>query len=126
MFSYLLILNSTQFNFNSPRLISSLPTSAQVEEQRKYLGGDSEHTVLVKGLDFALLEQTRARVAAEAAATEDVSLEEAYMESVAQPKKRTREEILRELKSKRGSAPAAQSVGAPGAAAAASYRRSSA
>ncbi|KAH9893497.1 RED-like protein N-terminal region-domain-containing protein [Cubamyces lactineus] len=73
-----------------------------VEEQRKYLGGDSEHTVLVKGLDFALLEQTRARVAAETAATEDVSLEEAYMESVAQPKKRTREEILRELKSKRG------------------------
>ena len=63
--------------------------------------------MLVKGLDFALLEQTRARVAAETAATEDVSLEEAYMESVAQPKKRTREEILRELKSKRG-APGAQ------------------
>ncbi|KAI0358033.1 hypothetical protein OH77DRAFT_1449566 [Trametes cingulata] len=75
-----------------------------VEEKRKYLGGDSEHTVLVKGLDFALLEQTRARVAAEAAATEDVSLEQAYLESAAQPKKRTREEILRELKSKRGAA----------------------
>ncbi|KAI0369157.1 hypothetical protein BV20DRAFT_914148, partial [Pilatotrama ljubarskyi] len=76
-----------------------------VEEQRKYLGGDSEHTVLVKGLDFALLEQARARAAAEAAATEDVSLEQAYLESAAaQPKKRTREEILRELKSKRGGA----------------------
>ncbi|KAI8996507.1 RED-like protein N-terminal region-domain-containing protein [Trametes punicea] len=75
-----------------------------VEEQRKYLGGDSEHTVLVKGLDFALLEQARARAAAEAEATEDVSLEQAYLESTAQPKKRTREEILRELKSKRGGA----------------------
>ncbi|CDO69627.1 hypothetical protein BN946_scf184851.g15 [Trametes cinnabarina] len=73
-----------------------------VDEKRKYLGGDSEHTVLVKGLDFALLEQARARVAAEVEATEDVSLEQAYLESVTQPKKRTREEILRELKSKRG------------------------
>ncbi|KAI1793515.1 RED-like protein N-terminal region-domain-containing protein [Ganoderma leucocontextum] len=73
-----------------------------VEEQRKYLGGDSQHTVLVKGLDFALLEQNRARAAAEAAVTDDVSLEQAFTESVAQPKKRTREEILRDLKSKRG------------------------
>ncbi|EIW58279.1 uncharacterized protein TRAVEDRAFT_148358 [Trametes versicolor FP-101664 SS1] len=78
-----------------------------VEEQRKYLGGDSEHTVLVKGLDFALLEQARARVAAESAATDDVSLEQAFLESAAQPKKRTRAEILSELKSKRGSGTAA-------------------
>ncbi len=74
----------------------------QVEEQRKYLGGDSEHTVLVKGLDFALLEQARARAAAESAATDDVSLEQAFLESAAQPRKRTRAEILSELKSKRG------------------------
>ncbi|KAI0731357.1 RED-like protein N-terminal region-domain-containing protein [Earliella scabrosa] len=80
-----------------------------VDEQRKYLGGDSEHTVLVKGLDYALLEQNRARVAAETAATEDVSLEETFLEISAQPKKRTREDILRELKSKRG-APGAESV----------------
>ncbi|OJT13927.1 Protein Red [Trametes pubescens] len=73
-----------------------------VEEQRKYLGGDSEHTVLVKGLDFALLEQARARAAAESAATDDVSLEQAFLESAAQPRKRTRAEILSELKSKRG------------------------
>ncbi|TFK90158.1 hypothetical protein K466DRAFT_574416 [Polyporus arcularius HHB13444] len=73
-----------------------------VDEQRKYLGGDSQHTVLVKGLDFALLEQNRARVAAETAATEDVSLEQAFLESTAQPKKRTKAEILSELKSKRG------------------------
>ncbi|KAI0741608.1 RED-like protein N-terminal region-domain-containing protein [Daedaleopsis nitida] len=73
-----------------------------VEEQRQYLGGDSEHTVLVKGLDFALLEQNRARLAAETSATDDVSLEQAFLESSAQAKKRTREDILRELKSKRG------------------------
>ncbi|KAI0708817.1 RED-like protein N-terminal region-domain-containing protein [Cerioporus squamosus] len=81
-----------------------------VDEQRKYLGGDSQHTVLVKGLDYALLEQNRARVAAEAAATEDVSLEQAFLESSVQPKKRTKAEILSELKSKRGAAGAAAPV----------------
>ena len=80
-----------------PRPISSTYCLCQVEEQRKYLGGDSQHTVLVKGLDFALLEQNRARVAAETAATEDVSLEQAFLESAAQPRKRTRADILREL-----------------------------
>ncbi|KAH9852649.1 RED-like protein N-terminal region-domain-containing protein [Lenzites betulinus] len=71
-----------------------------VEEQRKHLGGDSAHTVLVKGLDFALLEQARARAAAESAATDDVSLEAAYR-AAPPPVRRTRAEILRDLKSKR-------------------------
>lgn len=71
---------------------------AQVEEQRRYLGGDSEHTVLVKGLDFALLEQNKARAAA--ATEDDDTLEEAFLETV-NPKKRTREEIVAELKIKR-------------------------
>ena len=66
--------------------------------------------MLVKGLDFALLEQTRARVAEETAATEDVSLEQAFLESSTQPKKRTKEEILRELKSKRGAGAGAGSA----------------
>lgn len=61
----------------------------------------------MKGLDYALLEQNRARVAAEAAATEDVSLEQAFLESSTQPKKRTKAEILSELKSKRGAAASA-------------------
>ncbi|KAI0794078.1 RED-like protein N-terminal region-domain-containing protein [Fomes fomentarius] len=87
-----------------------------VDEQRKYLGGDSEHTVLVKGLDFALLEQNRARVAAEAAVTDDVSLEQAFLESSAQPKKRTREDIIRELKSKRGAGAESTPPAAPSAA----------
>lgn len=31
----------------------------QVIQESKYLGGDMEHTHLVKGLDFALLEKVR-------------------------------------------------------------------
>ncbi|KAF9820853.1 hypothetical protein IEO21_01080 [Rhodonia placenta] len=89
-----------------------------VEEQRRYLGGDSEHTVLVKGLDYALLEQARSRVAASTAAEDDATLEQAFLEtSSSVPKKRTREEIVQELKAKRakneGSAePAPQLPGA--------------
>lgn len=77
-----------------------------IEEQRKYLGGDSQHTILVKGLDVSLLEQNKARVAA--SAEEDDVLEQAFAEAtsqVAEPatesKKRTREEIIRDLKAKR-------------------------
>lgn len=74
----------------------------QLEQQRKYLGGDSEHTVLVKGLDFALLEQNKARLAASTAVEDDDTLEQAFIEgSSTVPKKRTRDDILRELKSKR-------------------------
>ncbi|KAI0825789.1 RED-like protein N-terminal region-domain-containing protein [Irpex lacteus] len=71
-----------------------------LEEQRRYLGGDSVHTVLVKGLDFALLEQNKAR--AQAATEDDDTLEQAFIEgSSTLPKKRTREEIVAELKNKR-------------------------
>ncbi|KAI6041297.1 RED-like protein N-terminal region-domain-containing protein [Pisolithus marmoratus] len=77
-----------------------------IEEQRKYLGGDSQHTILVKGLDMSLLEQNKARAAA--SAEEDDVLEQAFVEAtsqvtepVAESKKRTREDIIRELKAKR-------------------------
>lgn len=73
-----------------------------IEEQRKYLGGDSQHTILVKGLDVSLLQQNKARVAA--SAEEDDVLEQAFVEATSQvteSKKRTREEIIRELKAKR-------------------------
>ncbi|CAL1715128.1 unnamed protein product [Somion occarium] len=80
-----------------------------LEEQRKYLGGDSDHTILVKGLDFALLEQNRARVAASQNVEENESLEQAFLEAKEQAvsatngagKKRTREDLVRELKNKR-------------------------
>ncbi|KAI0075309.1 hypothetical protein K474DRAFT_1624651 [Panus rudis PR-1116 ss-1] len=75
---------------------------AAVEEQRKYLGGDASHTVLVKGLDFALLEQTKAKLSAQDTTADDDTLEQAFIEGIkTAPKKRTREEMLRELKNKR-------------------------
>ncbi|THG97251.1 hypothetical protein EW026_g4710 [Hermanssonia centrifuga] len=82
---------------------------ATVEEQRRYLGGDSEHTVLVKGLDFALLEQNKAR--ASAATEDDDALEQVFQEaSSSVSKKRTREDIVRELKNKRQKSEAAEDV----------------
>ncbi|KAF9497142.1 hypothetical protein BDN71DRAFT_1588487 [Pleurotus eryngii] len=82
-----------------------------VEEQRKYLGGDGDHSILVKGLDFALLEQNKAR--ATHSTEDDDSLEVAFAEAstieqvadalqtVDGSKKRTRADLLRELKGKR-------------------------
>ncbi|KAG9125893.1 hypothetical protein FRC07_005751 [Ceratobasidium sp. 392] len=83
-----------------------------VEEQRKYLGGDAAHTVLVKGLDFALLEQNRARD--EAREDLDDDLESAFLGNpttsdkppISEPpangtKKRTRAELLAELQRSR-------------------------
>lgn len=73
-----------------------------VDEQRQYLGGDSEHTILVKGLDVSLLEQNKARAAA--STEDDDTLEQAFIEASSEPtahKKRTREDIIQELKAKR-------------------------
>ncbi|KAG1795169.1 RED-like protein N-terminal region-domain-containing protein [Suillus plorans] len=73
-----------------------------VDEQRQYLGGDREHTILVKGLDISLLEQNKARAAA--STEDDDTLEQAFIEASSKPtahKKRTREDIIRELKAKR-------------------------
>ncbi|GLB41695.1 putative ergosterol biosynthesis ERG4/ERG24 family protein [Lyophyllum shimeji] len=85
-----------------------------LDAQRPYLGGDGAHSVLVKGLDMALVEQNRARAAA-LSTEDDESLERAFLEGTSAspsaspateaqtqpPKKRTREELLRELKEKR-------------------------
>jgi len=62
----------------------------------------------VKGLDFALLEQNKARSLN--SADDDESLEKAFLaassgEPSTVPKKRTREDLIRELKEKRGSKP---------------------
>lgn len=77
-----------------------------MEIQRRYLGGDSEHSILVKGLDRSLLEQNKARAAL--STEDDDELEEAFMEATSHtpinlPKKRTREELLRDLKEQRAS-----------------------
>ncbi|KAJ7116085.1 hypothetical protein C8R44DRAFT_709640 [Mycena epipterygia] len=73
------------------------------DEQRKYLGGDSDHSILVKGLDIALLEQNKAKESL--STVDDDSLEQAFMAAASEPtvpKKRTREDMIRELKEKRG------------------------
>lgn len=75
-----------------------------VERQRKYLGGDSDHSILVKGLDMALFEQNKARLQAVQGAEDDETLEEAFTQSTvptSSTKKRTREDVIREIKEKR-------------------------
>lgn len=52
--------------------------------QSKYLGGDIEHTHLVKGLDFALLQKTRADLSASEASV--AAERKAAAEKVAAPK----------------------------------------
>ncbi|KAG8690858.1 hypothetical protein FRC11_008572 [Ceratobasidium sp. 423] len=84
-----------------------------VDERRKYLGGDATHTVLVKGLDFALLEQQRAREESRNDLDDDLeaafqgepvgtsSTEGPSTATQSQGKKRTRAELLAELKQSR-------------------------
>ncbi|KAJ9092244.1 hypothetical protein QFC19_008781 [Naganishia cerealis] len=88
-----------------------------IEEQRKYLGGDATHSILVKGLDYALLAARKAEIeATEGKKAEDeldALLEGGLAESTAGPsdnhdavekkeqgvgRKRTREEIVQQLK----------------------------
>ncbi|SCZ87536.1 BZ3500_MvSof-1268-A1-R1_Chr2-2g05002 [Microbotryum saponariae] len=83
-------------------------TKDELEEQMKYLGGDAEHTVLVKGLDMALLERMKAQQAAGA----DQSLEDVEDEldlvladkakKAEEKKKRTRDDLIAELKASKG------------------------
>jgi IK cytokine len=80
--------------------------SAQVDEQRRYLGGDSDHSILVKGLDFALLEQNKARLASTSSKQDDEALEEVFAQKVSTlsaptSTKRSRADIIKELKEKR-------------------------
>ena len=95
----------------------------QIDEQRKYLGGDGEHSVLVKGLDYALLEQNKAKAAALSGVEDDEALEQAFLgvdegtsadtvEAVSQQKKKSRQELIRELKEKRGEDKPAESKAA--------------
>lgn len=77
-----------------------------MDEQRRYLGGDSDHSILVKGLDFALLEQNKARLASTLSKQDDEALEEVFAQTTSAPsasssKKRSRADIIKELKEKR-------------------------
>lgn len=82
-----------------------------VEEQRKYLGGDSQHTILVKGLDMSLLEQNKIRTGA--STEDDDILEQAFVDAAtvaSGSKKQTREDIIRELKAKQQNGSADRAV----------------
>ena len=77
-----------------------------MDEQRRYLGGDSDHSILVKGLDFALLEQNKARLASTSSKQDDEALEEVFAQKASTlsapiPTKRSRADIIKELKEKR-------------------------
>jgi len=77
-----------------------------VDEQRRYLGGDSDHSILVKGLDFALLKQNKARLASTSSKQDDEALEEVFAQnastlSAPTSTKRSRADIIKELKEKR-------------------------
>jgi hypothetical protein len=91
-------------------------TAIQIEEQRKYLGGDAQHSILVKGLDYGLLAARKAELEAQEAKKFDEELESALHgdslpavgpSSVAEKKgkdkerPKTRDEIVAELKRKR-------------------------
>jgi len=82
--------------------VLSLTLVIEVEEQRRYLGGDGDHSILVKGLDVALLEQNKARGGL--STEDDESLEQAFLEVASgstNQKRKTREDLIRELKEKR-------------------------
>ena len=77
-----------------------------MDAQRRYLGGDSDHSILVKGLDFALLEQNKARLASTSSKQDDEALEEVFAQtastsSAPTSKKRSRADIIKELKEKK-------------------------
>ncbi|VDP08107.1 unnamed protein product [Soboliphyme baturini] len=64
----------------------------QMIEESKYLGGDIEHTHLVKGLDYALLQKVRSEISAK-------QIEEVEVEKVYQATKSEREEVESQVKS---------------------------
>ena len=77
-----------------------------MDAQRRYLGGDSDHSILVKGLDYALFEQNRARLASTSSKQDDEALEEVFAQSASTTSaptstKRSRADIIKELKEKR-------------------------
>ncbi|KAI0317153.1 RED-like protein N-terminal region-domain-containing protein [Amylostereum chailletii] len=82
---------------------------AEVEDKRRYLGGDSDHSILVKGLDYSLLEQNKARLASVTSKQDDELLEAVFAETSSTPaapsapmsKKRSRADIIKDLKAKR-------------------------
>ena len=76
---------------------------AKVEETRKYLGGDATHSVLVKGLDFALLAARKAeleRQSGDRAEEELEEIERSMRDAESQPRKEPKKAESREKSAK--------------------------
>eukprot|EP00039_Didymoeca_costata_P011688 m.165260 g.165260 ORF g.165260 m.165260 type:complete len:507 (-) comp15256_c1_seq1:56-1576(-) len=77
---------------------SAIDKQKQEIEKSKYLGGDIKHTHLVKGLDFALLEKERARLAAEENEEQSEEEEMEEEESGLKPKNRAERRAMEKSK----------------------------
>jgi hypothetical protein len=53
----------------------------QMIQESKYLGGDMEHTHLVKGLDFALLQKVRMRILTDVSTSIPIIIESGFSEN---------------------------------------------
>nr|ODN88596.1 hypothetical protein L203_02604 [Cryptococcus depauperatus CBS 7841] len=62
-------------DFEARKANATTEELVDIEKQRAYLGGDAEHSVLVKGLDYALLAARKAELAKEEGENVDEELE---------------------------------------------------
>ncbi|SJX62895.1 uncharacterized protein SRS1_13722 [Sporisorium reilianum f. sp. reilianum] len=101
--------------------------AAETDEERRTLreqissvGGDAKHSVLVKGLDWALLAQNKARIERESGASgegEEGELESAFQQGRADKDaggKRSREDIVEAIKRRREAKSTAAAAGTAG------------
>ncbi|CBQ73058.1 conserved hypothetical protein [Sporisorium reilianum SRZ2] len=101
--------------------------AAETDEERRTLraqissvGGDAKHSVLVKGLDWALLAQNKARIERESGASgegEEGELESAFQQGRADKDaggKRSREDIVEAIKRRREAKSTAEAAGTAG------------
>jgi hypothetical protein len=61
---------------SNPEVIVDIISWTQIERERQYLGGDAEHSVLVKGLDYALLKARKAELQRAKEGDVDIELDE--------------------------------------------------
>ncbi|XP_058790582.1 protein Red isoform X2 [Phymastichus coffea] len=83
------ITNASAYRAVAPDLKSGLDAAErrrQMIQQSKFLGGDMEHTHLVKGLDYALLQKVRSEIEAKEYEQEQ------EMEKLIKPKEKVKEE----------------------------------
>ncbi|KAK8843475.1 hypothetical protein IAR55_007134 [Kwoniella newhampshirensis] len=85
-------------DFEARKASATAPEELEaIEKQRAYLGGDAEHSVLVKGLDYALLAARKAELAREDGENMDDELEELGRELGGKKKKdKVRGEVVKE------------------------------